>query len=504
MFSSERKPRHSLQRAPEQPSRAHAATHADARGFDTDRSLEAGTHADVEPRVHHDFSKLRVHVTPDTRGIIARQPVPEGASPPGTANAQQELSQLNGMSMEGLLSTLDSYDRDHLSALRAQMADAKGIDKPRLQLALDAVWYRRFERILLPEFKAMLPSQMEAALPFLVDQHKALTNYVNQAGAAPAAASGAPAAAGSAAAPAETSFAKHSWTLSEDKYRIVSEDKKNKVAEVKESPDTYVHAILRLAGLDPDAWLSSFTNTTFLGRGVGDIHTELATHLKTVETKLAAQYGGPSKDPVEAGKTLGLEENIGGGRHAPTSAALSMHLFGLAIDVNYTSNPFISSSANPVFERAGQLVNGTKAAYKDGMSYDDLLALDAVLEKYLAYLDDKPGLEARLAAVTEAPWKGKSADDAQKLIQDDLNLLAGKWERKGSKDVLKKSGFLNLKKEFVSGIELNWGGSYGDMMHFDMRNKGNGAKIQAAIGQYKAKKTQEGKETWAKEHGDEP
>lgn len=38
-------------------------------------------------------------------------------------------------------------------------------------------------------------------------------------------------------------------------------------------------------------------------------------------------------------------------------------------------------------------------------------------------------------------------------------------------------------------------------MHFDMRNKGNGAKVQRAIGEYKAEKTDEAKKKWRKEHG---
>ena len=95
----------------------------------------------------------------------------------------------------------------------------------------------------------------------------------------------------------------------------------------------------------PADWLSNFKSTTFLGKSVGEpIHADLVAHLKTVETSFAKKYG--DGDPAVAGQALGLHEDVIGSRHAPTSAALSMHLFGLAIDVNYATNPFISASAN--------------------------------------------------------------------------------------------------------------------------------------------------------------
>ncbi len=56
------------------------------------------------------------------------------------------------------------------------------------------------------------------------------------------------------------------------------------------------------------------------------------------------------------------------------------------------------------------------------------------------------------------------------------------------------------------GSGLAWGGSYGDMMHFDMRNATDagqhGAAIQGAIGAYIAKKRAEAKKVEADDgHG---
>jgi hypothetical protein len=299
-----------------------------------------------------------------------------------------------------------------------------------------------------------------------------------------------------APAPATTTF-----RLSGSEVVLVKEDARHGQAEIREAPATYASAILRNAGLDPVRWFKSFRNASFLGQTIEDpIHTDLATHLAAVERTLADKYGGPGKDPAVAGTALGLRESIKGSRESPTSARLSMHLFGLAVDINYVSNPFISSTANDVFERAGQLVDGTGGRFKHDMSYDELAGLDATLETYLSYLDDEVALEARLDAAAGAPWAGMTVASAKKQIEKDLKAVARKWQRAGKTDVIKATGFLDLRKELVAAMGLSWGASYGDIMHFDMRNKGNGAKIQAAIGAYQAEKEAESRSQWTAAH----
>lgn len=438
-------------------------------------------------------------VRPDgAHAVITQQPpmLARDVDPPAKKDHTVDFARLGPMEINALLKELDGLNQQYLSELRESSAQSAPYGRDRLEIAMDAVWLKKYGQDYRTEMFLILETRMRSALPF-EDQQNAIRNYVDQANQAPAATE--PAAAG-----VPSSFTKHTYALSQTPIPVVKANEKGKLAEVSESPDTYARAIIKLAGLDPVAWFGSFATIKFLGRSITDpIHSDLAAHLKGVERMFADQYGGPSKDPVEAGKALGLDQDIGGSRTAPTSATLSMHLFGLAIDVNYTSNPFISSSANPVFERAGLLVQGTKVAYQDNMSYDDLKVLDMVLEKYFSHLDNTAVLEARLKEAKDAFWSGKAVAEAQALIQADLKLVAGKWERAGSKEVIKKGGFLNLSKEFVSGIGLSWGASYGDMMHFDMRNKGNGAKIQSAIGQYKNQKVQEAKDKWAKEHGEQ-
>jgi hypothetical protein len=43
---------------------------------------------------------------------------------------------------------------------------------------------------------------------------------------------------------------------------------------------------------------------------------------------------------------------------------------------------------------------------------------------------------------------------------------------------------MDLPPELVRGLKLDWGASYGDNMHFDMRNTPLGKRILAAIREY--------------------
>ena len=398
--------------------------------------------------------------------------------------------ELNGYPMKDLLAAFAAFAPEGtLDRLIANFDVAEGVDRPRLKVAMDAA---KIKSRGVPATEAEigdLKSRM-AARELPADQQAEVLSFLGVAAAPAATAANAP-----AAAPVQTSFKTSSYALSTAPVVVVKADEKKGLKEIREAPADYAARILELAGLDNAAWFSSFTSIKFLGQSVSDIHTDLAAHLKAVEAKFAESHGGPSKDPAVAGAALGLNESIGGARHAPTGTAFSMHLFGLAIDVNYKSNPWVGSSANKVFERAGWLAVGKKLQYKDGMGYDDLKALDSAVEAYFGYIDNTEALATQLAAISDDanPWKGKSAADAVKQINQDLDFAAARWERAGAKDVIKKGGFLSLPKDFVTGIGLDWGASYGDIMHFDMRNKGNGRKIQSAIGAYKKKKQEEAK-----------
>ena len=146
-------------------------------------------------------------------------------------------------------------------------------------------------------------------------------------------------------------------------------------------------------------------------------------HLRTVEGELAEQFGGPNKDPKVAGDRLHLNvnESIKGSRKVSATAAVSMHMFGLAVDMNYTHNPYLLSRGAPpqdVFERAGQLVKGDqlykreKVSYKFGM-YKDINAeykmvsdANAVIVEYFS-LSDPANESSSTPSSTTRPASGR-------------------------------------------------------------------------------------------------
>jgi hypothetical protein len=104
-------------------------------------------------------------------------------------------------------------------------------------------------------------------------------------------------------------------------------------------------------------------------------------------------------------------------------------------------------------------------------------------------------LSGLLAITTSADWKDRTLEDARKRIQADLDKLALSIDRWGYRELLKNKGFLNITREFVNGVKLDWGGArYGDMMHFDMRTVGVGIKISNAINEYIRLKSKESRE----------
>ena len=313
-------------------------------------------------------------------------------------------------------------------------------------------------------------------------------------------------------------FVKEHFGLSTKAVVVVKGQKATKkvegMAKITADPAAYCAEILRDAKIDPVEWYNSFTSgVKFLGRPVRDpIHTDLAEHLREREGRLAEKYGGPDKDPAVAGKTLGLrdDEEIVGARDHPTSAAVSMHLFGLALDVNYTANPFVSpggSTEKAVLANAGRLVTGAPVGFGK-MKYDDLHRVNSVLVEYLSYLSAGTSakaaatLDAKLAAAKEAPWAGLKRDAALALIEADFDTVTALWQRtkKKQKEAIQQTGFMDLSKELVEGMKMDWGAAYGDIMHFDLRDQGRGQEIQAAVRRYLAQKKKESKEQWAAEH----
>jgi hypothetical protein len=295
-----------------------------------------------------------------------------------------------------------------------------------------------------------------------------------------------------------------SYKLSDKNVELVKESDEKETLSLSESPATYVRNALK-GKIDYDAFYKEFTTVKFFDHTISPpIHKDFAATLKKIESDYAKD-----KTPKAAGEALGVK-SVGGSRDYPTSAAFSMHLVGMAVDINYTDSPFIGSSSSDVFGRAGLLIDGTAYSYDEtSRTYEQLSTMQKAITAYFALLDDDKKLEEKLKSASKtkwtvskstkhlalaSSWEGMALDLAKKQIQTDLAHVAARWERK--EDQIKKGGFLGVSKELVDtmtkGNATHWGGGgYGDMMHFDMRTQGKGAIINAAFNDYKKKKTEE-------------
>jgi hypothetical protein len=171
-----------------------------------------------------------------------------------------------------------------------------------------------------------------------------------------------------------------------------------------------------------------------------------------------------------------------------------MHMFGLAVDVNYLGNPYIQkgdiATLNSVLANAATLFGASHKPYSHSDRYDAVARLDSLLERYFALQDNVVQLTALTAAATRKPWAGKTLPQALALVTADLKRLSSKLARGDQRAHFKTHAILDFDKRFVQGMEnggLHWGGEYGDIMHFDMRKSGPGLHVQAARQAYAAK-----------------
>jgi hypothetical protein len=322
--------------------------------------------------------------------------------------------------------------------------------------------------------------------------------------------------------PSTDKFTLTEWKLATGKIAVASagDKKKGTLVSITEAPAIFLPEIIGMARdralndkktaladkLDAATWFKQFTRLTFLGRPLKSgqyLHLEMAKLLKAIEGEMVKQYGGDAKsvgDMLLHNSTEGLAAS----RLTSSTATFSMHMFGLAVDVNYLGNPYIEpkydiKALNNVLKNATQLLNKPTLVYQSGYAkdkFDSVQQLDAMLEKYFSLLDAPTELEQVLKASTSSDWRGLSLKQAQTKIQKNLDDLARSLARVGKvkgyfkkdeildkKEYFKKHGILDFDKRFVVQMEalgLNWGGHYGDMMHFDMRTTGVGAYIEKA------------------------
>jgi hypothetical protein len=273
------------------------------------------------------------------------------------------------------------------------------------------------------------------------------------------------------------------------------------------------------------------SNGTFCGITIKDAHPVLLARLGIAERHLEAELGLTGE---ALRKELKLSSTVSVRRND------AFHLFGLAIDFNYDSDPYVGGQGDAkdhpeelkgdiealaVIWRACWLTGigdgyspkesdeiGKKKDSTDEL-WEHLHAADQAIEAYLGARDDPAKIAAWIAAgnlaravPTPKGKKGAAADlkrealagaDAaawQAQAQDDFRITHGptakhsNWWRTG-KGPRTDLGILDLDKRLVMALRevanLGWGASdfggetNGDMMHFDCRRDYSAEAIRA-------------------------
>jgi hypothetical protein len=176
----------------------------------------------------------------------------------------------------------------------------------------------------------------------------------------------------------------------------------------------------------------------------------------------------------------------------------SFHCFGLAIDINHDTNPFVGnnypnkkseryteflSNRSPrIIERAMWLLNGEHfdveaplSTSSAGKAWDIHQRASQTLAEYLRLADDLHG--ARLKElVTNAQTRGETKDLEwwKNRIATDRSMIKY-WDFQHHKHP-EKTGYVDFPRELVVALAdagLLWGGLYRgakDIMHFDLRS----------------------------------
>jgi hypothetical protein len=281
-----------------------------------------------------------------------------------------------------------------------------------------------------------------------------------------------------------------------------------------------------------DKWFSGLDfSATFLdvpikpsGGKTPGVHKELLERLQLAEQLLAKDFPGLTKAQI-AGK-MGIKAIVGvrPPKAATGASQPSAHCFGLAIDINHPTNPFVGNMkptkkkkmtdeerrkyedylthrSPRVIERAMLLLRQEKFDIEQmavpqgpgraGKLWEIHHRASDTLAEYLRLSSDLTGTKLS-KLVTDLNASGKDSRDLatwKTLITEDRTLLVN-WDfmYHGSPQ---KGGYMDLGKELVVALMnagLLWGGEYTgekDMMHFDWR--GGTIKSRSPVPKKKAK-----------------
>lgn len=252
-------------------------------------------------------------------------------------------------------------------------------------------------------------------------------------------------------------------------------------------------------------WFDFITNPTFFGwQSNTGIHYALAVKLRQAENHLIDQTTYQDITPAELGHALGLPEKHKGYRANKTNG--SMHNYGLAIDIDYTGNPWVKGNSFwTILKRAVHFVSGRQfwqigtttitsaAAYYHHLArhegstaaiYDNLKQLHDEFRSYLALRNDLTAITSRLNGPSLPTGLIRSGETVTQAARRWKNTIRGDFNRLNRKGNFVNrnpaKGFLNLHRDLVIALRdhscLAWGGvdfgnsASGDMMHFDVRS----------------------------------
>ncbi len=260
-----------------------------------------------------------------------------------------------------------------------------------------------------------------------------------------------------------------------------------------------VEEVLVAAGTNVTDWYGALEKGRFLNQPV-HVHPALAARLTQAESALVADAKVNPGHLDAAGLGATLIHSVADMR-LPKSAtggtSLSMHVFGLAVDLNYTENPFVGNVSTAVFDvisRATSLVDGTAVNIRPklgsaGAAFDTLSGASKALSTYLSFAGaGDTALAALVRDHVPAPHEPTTLTGWVRQIDKDRAALDG---GDFANHTAASQGFMNLDKALVLAMEaagLTWGGTYGrgkDIMHFDLR-AGEGAAIDHARNAHRA------------------
>jgi len=270
-------------------------------------------------------------------------------------------------------------------------------------------------------------------------------------------------------------------------------------------------------------WFSLMVNPSFLGQRFSNgIHMVLARKLRIAENSLLAQATYSGMTPVELGRALGITEEHKGAR--PSADSNSVHTLGLAVDIQYTGNPWVvgqhverdkdgaltpegeatkraNEQCTRAVNRAALLVSGVSVnftpAFLDSLKtrptgeiYDTLTQRSRDLQAYLRMQNDDNAIRGKIterqaantAGVLQAGESVASAVTRWKaMITEDLSDLRSAGSNFTGRNPT--AGFVNLSRDLVIALHdaaglawgaVDFGGECGDIMHFDDRRAGVG------------------------------